>query len=146
MTLGHPLRRGDRDPYLFNIACDHEANLLLKEMGFLVPDDWYCDDQYKGWSAERIHNKLKQDDDKQEGEPDEPDNSDGSCEDEGDAGQTEGQEGDQQVQGDGEAEPGDKQGDKPMPVGEVWDPVGSGDDGKLTQEDIVEKTTELSKT
>ena len=145
VTLGHHLRRGDRDPYLFNVACDHEINLSLKEMNLWIPkEEWYCDDQYKGWSAERIYNKLKQDDDNQEGEPDKPDNSDGGCGGEGDPGQTAEQEGDQQAQGDGEAEPGDKQEDKPMPVGEVWDPVGSGDDGKLTQEDIVKKTTELS--
>jgi len=154
VTLGHHLRRGDRDPYLWNVACDHEINLSLKEMNLSIPGDWYCDDQYKGWSAERIYNKIKEEKDEQDSEPDEPDNSDGSCEDDDGAGQQDeqgedkqdAQEEDQQAEGNGRGEPSDDpvQEEEPMPVGEVWDPVGSGDDGKLTQEDIVEKTAELS--
>ena len=30
VVLGHHLRRGDREKKLWNIACDHEVNLMLK--------------------------------------------------------------------------------------------------------------------
>ena len=37
-VLSHPLRRGERDPELWNVACDHAINLHLLEQGFILPD------------------------------------------------------------------------------------------------------------
>ena len=57
VALGHNLRRGNRNQALWNIACDHAINLLLKEAGYAL-DDWLCDEKYRGWSAERIYSDL----------------------------------------------------------------------------------------
>ena len=37
LLTGSLIRRGDRDPYLWNIACDYEVNYLLHDIGFKVP-------------------------------------------------------------------------------------------------------------
>jgi predicted metal-dependent peptidase len=59
-ALGHNLRRGKRNPMLWNIACDHEVNNILVESGkYEIPDDWVCDVAYAGWSCERIYADLK---------------------------------------------------------------------------------------
>lgn len=51
----HPLRRGWRDVREWNIACDLAINNALLAAGFELPDDGYCDPQYRGWSAEEIY-------------------------------------------------------------------------------------------
>jgi predicted metal-dependent peptidase len=35
--LKHPIRRGHRDPHLWNIACDHVVNALILKAGFKLP-------------------------------------------------------------------------------------------------------------
>jgi predicted metal-dependent peptidase len=57
VALGHNLRRGDRDPVLWNVACDHVVNLGLKAAGYVLKG-WLCDEKYRGWSAERIYADL----------------------------------------------------------------------------------------
>lgn len=55
VALCHPLRRMGRDPELFNIACDLAVNIWLKDSGYAIPEEWYCEERYRGWSAERIY-------------------------------------------------------------------------------------------
>jgi len=64
-ALGHHLRRGNRDPYLWNIACDHAVNLIMKYMTdrqrnplFIIPDWCYCEERFKGKSAEQVYGLL----------------------------------------------------------------------------------------
>ena len=79
VILLHHLRRGQRDPRRWNIACDHVINLelqkqfqQLKKAGVppRLPTGCYADPQYMGMNAEEVYNKL----------PDEPEGSGGSGE------------------------------------------------------------------
>lgn len=54
----HPTRRGSRDPMLWNIACDHAINTLMKKNNFTIPPDWLCNMKYEGWLAEAIYADL----------------------------------------------------------------------------------------
>lgn len=55
----HGLRRGDRDPELWNIAGDHVINLSLKAHGYYMGGFPYVmDDKYIGWSTEQIYDDL----------------------------------------------------------------------------------------
>lgn len=67
-SLGHHTRRGNRDPLLWNIACDHVVNLMLRKAGWTIPPDRYCDPQYGNLNAEEIYLILKkeQEDQKQQ--------------------------------------------------------------------------------
>jgi predicted metal-dependent peptidase len=56
----HALRRGDRDPMLWNIACDHAINILLKKCGFTIWSKACCDMRFAAMSAEQIYEQLKQ--------------------------------------------------------------------------------------
>lgn len=63
VILFHSLRRGIRDPELWNIACDFAVNLLCVEYQFITPaqiktNNWLYDAQYKNMSAEQIYDKL----------------------------------------------------------------------------------------
>lgn len=55
---GHPWRRSGRDPKLWNIACDHVANLILLEDGFKLWKGAYHDERFIGWSAEEVYGQL----------------------------------------------------------------------------------------
>lgn len=64
----HGLRRGSRDPRLWNVACDFAINLIMKKAGFKdikwklddgKPTQWLVDDKYDGMSAELIYDDLK---------------------------------------------------------------------------------------
>jgi len=60
--LQHHKRLEGRDPYLWNIACDHVINLWLTEMGVGErPDYVLYDEAYKGKSAETIYDELVKD-------------------------------------------------------------------------------------
>ena len=61
VILFHNTRRGIREPERWNIACDHVVNLLAKDHGFDVPPGRYCDNQYKGMSAEQVYDLLPED-------------------------------------------------------------------------------------
>src|SRR5690606_7515981 len=39
----HMLRRGDRDPQIWNVACDYRINNDLRRDGFFIPDTWVVD-------------------------------------------------------------------------------------------------------
>jgi predicted metal-dependent peptidase len=57
-ALGHCFRRGDRLHEDWNVACDHVINLALKEDGFEPIPGWFCDDRYKGMSAEQVYTLI----------------------------------------------------------------------------------------
>lgn len=61
IVLKHPLRRGSRDPLLWNIATDFAINQILVDAGFKLPEGALIDPQYKGLTAEAIYDRLPQD-------------------------------------------------------------------------------------
>lgn len=60
VTFKHMLRRGDRDPELWNIACDLAINPILLRARFKLPHGALHDPQYDGLSAEAIYDRLPQ--------------------------------------------------------------------------------------
>lgn len=62
----HPTRRGNREPELWNIACDHAINTMMKANGFTIGQGWLCDMKYHGWLAEAIYADLLKDRKEQE--------------------------------------------------------------------------------
>lgn len=58
--LLHNVRRGSRDPYIWNVACDYVINAAMKKNGFPIESygDWLLDMQYDGWLAEAVYNDL----------------------------------------------------------------------------------------
>jgi predicted metal-dependent peptidase len=60
----HHLRRGDRDPMMWNIACDLVVNLILEEAGFRIPNGQLIDYKYKDMSAEAVYELIKKMSDK----------------------------------------------------------------------------------
>jgi predicted metal-dependent peptidase len=59
-ALQHHIRRGDRDAYRWNIACDYAINPLLIDAGLTLPKDVLIDARFRGMSAERIYNLIEQ--------------------------------------------------------------------------------------
>jgi predicted metal-dependent peptidase len=57
---GHCWRRGDRDPSLWNEACDHAINPIIVEAGMLLPKGVLMDARFRGKSAEEIYGVLAQ--------------------------------------------------------------------------------------
>lgn len=55
IAMKHTLRREGRNPRDWNIACDHAINNDLRDCGYELPDDGFCDRDYRGWSAEDIY-------------------------------------------------------------------------------------------
>lgn len=65
----HMVRRGGREPKLWNIAGDYAINEIIKTAGFALGKGWLWDAKYKGMSAEHIYDLLKQEqDEKGDGE------------------------------------------------------------------------------
>lgn len=56
----HHLRRGERDPMLWNMACDYAINLILTNDGFTMPEGVLLDRKYTGWTAEAIYKDLEE--------------------------------------------------------------------------------------
>lgn len=59
----HIIRRNDRDPRIFNIACDYVVNGLLDKdkIGTLVDQiDIYIDRKYDGWTSEEVYDDIKE--------------------------------------------------------------------------------------
>lgn len=64
IVLMHGLRRGTRDPALWNEACDHAINLWLVECGLSMPKGelaGLCDMSYREMTAEQIYELLPKD-------------------------------------------------------------------------------------
>lgn len=58
LACGHHLRRGGRDKTMWNEACDHAVNLILKDAGFKLPTGFICDEAYAEQSVESIYDTL----------------------------------------------------------------------------------------
>lgn len=61
IVFKHGLRRHDKNPVLWNIACDFAINLILIDAGFEKIDGMCLDESFRGMSAEEIYDKLKKD-------------------------------------------------------------------------------------
>ena len=101
-VLGHPARMGNRDPRLWNIACDLAINPICRDLGLtlpagvLIPGEGRYSHLDPGHSAEHYYRRLTepedeqdepgagQQDDQQDDQPDEDQQTDD--EDDGDAG------------------------------------------------------------
>lgn len=57
-VLAHISRRGSRDPRRWNYAIDYAANLVLKDSGFEISNDWLLDNKYRNMTAEQIYPLL----------------------------------------------------------------------------------------
>lgn len=57
-ALSHTLRRGNRSPWLWNMACDYAINTLLIESGFTPPPSIAYDKRFGNLSAEEIYHEL----------------------------------------------------------------------------------------
>jgi predicted metal-dependent peptidase len=58
-ALHHHVRRSDRDPKRWNVACDFAINPLLLDAGLSLPDGVLIDDRFRGMSSEQIYNLLE---------------------------------------------------------------------------------------
>lgn len=60
--LLHPLRRGGRNRYLWNVACDYVINAAMKKQNFNFPTTgpmaWLYEPKYEGWLAESVYTDL----------------------------------------------------------------------------------------
>ena len=61
IVFKHHLRRGVRDPEIWNIATDFAINQVLVDNGFTLPEGGLIDPEYKGLSAEAIFDRLPDD-------------------------------------------------------------------------------------
>ena len=57
-ALSHTHRRGNRSPWLWNMACDYAINTLLIENGFTPPPAITYDKRFGNLSAEEIYHEL----------------------------------------------------------------------------------------
>ena len=57
-ACNHHTRRNDRDPDLWNRACDYAINPILLEAGLTLPDGFLFDERYKGKSADAVYESL----------------------------------------------------------------------------------------
>ncbi len=57
-AFGDSFRRGDRDPKIWNAACDFRINYFLKNSGIKLGHDFLYDPKFDGWDAEEIYDFL----------------------------------------------------------------------------------------
>ncbi|MDP2734883.1 MAG: hypothetical protein Q8P12_01610 [bacterium] len=57
-ALEHQLRRGDRDPKLWNDSCDYVINPMVKKSGLPLPANTLFNPAYEGKSAEEVYATL----------------------------------------------------------------------------------------
>jgi predicted metal-dependent peptidase len=148
VVLAHHLRRCGRNPKGWNESGDEAVNLMIKDRGWKISDQWLCDVQYRGWSTERIFAHKYPDgggDDSGGDDPriTEPGVGDPGCGDGGESGNDEqgdagSGDGDNKDKGDG---PG---GDQVGAEGEVWDAVNENGDA-LTDDEMAAEQRNLAK-
>ena len=70
----HGTRRGNRDPFKWNVATDFGINIDLIDEGVELPEGALIDAKYRGWSAEEIYRARELDEgkEKREQQNDEP--------------------------------------------------------------------------
>jgi predicted metal-dependent peptidase len=54
----HCLRRGTRDPLLWNIACDFAINHIVLDAGLILPKDALFEEKYRNWLVDAIYDDL----------------------------------------------------------------------------------------
>lgn len=57
-VFSHLTRRFDREPQIFNMACDYVINAMLIEHGLQMPKIGLHDSKYLGWAAEDVYDDL----------------------------------------------------------------------------------------
>jgi len=57
-VLSHPLRRGNRSPWLWYTACEHAINTMLIDNDFIPPSKITYDPRFAGQYAEEIYEEL----------------------------------------------------------------------------------------
>jgi len=55
VALMHHLRRKERKPHFWQIACDHAVNLILDKAGFDLPGNPYKSEEFRDMTAEQIY-------------------------------------------------------------------------------------------
>lgn len=65
IALLHGERLTERDPQVWNMACDYAINLTLRKCGFTLIANVLVDNKYNGMSADQIYDLLMRDPDKQ---------------------------------------------------------------------------------
>lgn len=58
-VFNHMTRRQERNPELWNVACDYAINNHLIDAGFILPKGGLVDPAYKNMSAEQIYSLLQ---------------------------------------------------------------------------------------
>jgi predicted metal-dependent peptidase len=58
VAMMHMLRRGMRDPIIWNVAADAVINPILLDSGLKLPSDRIFIEKYQGWTAERAYDDL----------------------------------------------------------------------------------------
>lgn len=58
VAFKHTLRRGDRDPHDWNVACDYAVNPICKKSGCVLPQSALLNAAYNGLSAEEIYKQI----------------------------------------------------------------------------------------
>lgn len=66
VAYAHHLRRGKRDPRLWNIACDYAINLIVIDSGMKLPEGGLISEDYRGLSAEKIYDLLVKEQEKRD--------------------------------------------------------------------------------
>lgn len=76
----HIVRRGGRDPKVWNMAGDYAINEIIQKAGFQLGKGWLHDAKYAGMSAEHIYDLLAQENDGKGPDDGEMGGSGGLCE------------------------------------------------------------------
>jgi predicted metal-dependent peptidase len=58
IAFGHMLRRGSRDPKIWNHACDYVINLIIQDAGFEVWEHCLCDDRFRNMDVVQVYDLL----------------------------------------------------------------------------------------
>jgi predicted metal-dependent peptidase len=144
--LGHHLRRNDRDPKKWNIACDYVVNLILKKQGLRLIEKALIDYKFDGMAVEQVFNILfppgQEDDDQGQDSTESGQNGDSSPDNANQApGDESGQEDGSQDEGGGsdgksreEESPDAGEGDSEADAGHIDGPPTPGQDGEKSSD------------
>ncbi len=79
-ACNHHLRRKDKDPEIWNKACDYVINPILLDAGLVLPDGFLWDEAYIGKTAEQVYTCLVQGEGEEESKGEESNEPDPSAE------------------------------------------------------------------
>nr|WP_321398911.1 VWA-like domain-containing protein [uncultured Desulfobacter sp.] len=78
-ACNHHLRRKDKDPQIWNKACDYVINPILLDAGLVLPDGFLWDAAYAGKTAEQVYTRLVEGQGEDESKDEENNDSDPSA-------------------------------------------------------------------